>query len=112
MQKISLKLNKNSLKDYKTSSYTNKNGETIEQYDLELVMNKEEVLKTGPTWELVGVGFVTGKGVKQEDGKYSKEPIFGNATQIRDKKETAEMDGKGIDMNEFTGAVDEASIPF
>lgn len=95
MQKLSLKLNKELLKNYKTSSYKNKDGVMVEQYDLELVMKnvkeivtdgETKVLKSGDTWELIDMGFVTGKGVKQEDGKYSKEPIFGGATSIRDKK--------------------------
>lgn len=88
MQKLSIKLNKDLLDGYKFNprKYQNKEGQQVEvkEYELELILNKDEVLKSGDTWELVSKGFVTGKGVKQADGKYSKEPIFGNVTEIRD----------------------------
>lgn len=119
MKKISIKLNKDLLDTYKfsTREYKNKDGELVKvrEYEIEVILKDNEVLKTGDTWELVKVGFVTGKGVKQEDGKYSKEPIFGNATEMRDKKEinnTPEVQGKGIDMNEFDGSVNLDDIPF
>lgn len=124
MQKISIKLNKDSLKDYKTSSYKNKDGVNIEQYELELVMQSVEeiitqelvkVIKSEDKWELLDIGFIAGKSVKLGDGKFSKEPIFGNATMFRDKKEasnTPTVEGKGIDMSEFGAAVDESQIPF
>lgn len=87
MQKYSIKLNKNLLDSYKfsTRKYTNKAGESVEanEYELDIILNKEEILKTGDTWELVSLGFVAGKSTKQEDGTYSKEPIFGNVTEIR-----------------------------
>ncbi len=119
MQKISLKLNKDSLKDYKTSSYTNKNGEIVEQYDLELVMkpvteikaDTAEVIKTGETWELVNLGFVAGKSIKGEDGQYSKEPIFGNATHIRNKA-VKEKESEDVSTGGYTGEVNADDIHF
>lgn len=121
MQKISIKLNKDSLSNYKTSSYKNKDGVNVEQYDLELVMQNvkeiitEEVvkiIKSSDTWEIVEAGFVAGRSIKQDDGKYTKEPIFGNATIIRDKKKVEDnapqVEGKGYE-GEVTNIDD---IPF
>ena len=75
-----------------------------------------KVIKSEDKWELLDIGFVAGKSVKLGDGKFSKEPIFGNATMFRDKKEASSIsavEGKGIDVTEFTGAVKNTEdIPF
>lgn len=124
MQKLSIKLNKDLLDGYKFNSrkYKNKDGQQVEvkEYELEVILNKEEVLKSGDTWELVNKGFVTGKGVKQADGKYSKEPIFGNVTEIRDKSEIQVVGADDIttefnlpEVNVDLGEVEDYSqIPF
>lgn len=123
MQKLSIKLNKDLLDGYKfnTRPFKNKEGKQVEvkEYELELVLNKEDVLKTGDTWELINKGFVTGKGLKQADGKYSKEPIFGNVTEIRDKSTvqvigaddiTAEFQQPVVNVN--LGEVNPDDVPF
>lgn len=119
MQKYSFtidvtKIDKTKLKE---RTFENKEGlqVTVKEYPFEAILNKEEVIKSGDTWEMVKRGFITGKGVKLEDGKYSKEPIFGDIIEIRDKQEasnTPTVEGKGIDMSEFGAALDESQIPF
>lgn len=116
MQKYSFtidvtKIDKTKIKE---RTYQNKNGEdvTVKEYAFEAILNKNEVVKTGDTWEMVKRGFITGKGVKLDDGTYSKEPIFGDVIEIRNIESKPIPEGKGIDMSEFTGEVDTDDIPF
>jgi hypothetical protein len=117
MQKYSFtidvtKIDKTKLKE---RTYQNKEGQdvTVKEYAFEAILNKEEIVKTGDTWEMVKRGFVTGKGVKLEDGKYSKEPIFGDVIEIRDKIEESapSIESTGY-QGDFNGEVDESDIPF
>lgn len=101
-------------------TYTNKSNEsiTVKEVEFEAVINKNELITSGTTWELYKVGFITFKGKKLENGEYSKEPIFGDVKEFRTKSDattssnTAPIEGKGIDMSEFTGEADLSQIPF
>lgn len=117
MQKYSFKINLSKIDKNKIEerTYKNKEGEevTVREYSFEAILNKEEVIKTGDTWEMVKRGFVTGKGTKLEDGNYSKEPIFGDVIEIRNTESKPVPEGKGIDVSEFEdGAVNVDDIPF
>jgi hypothetical protein len=101
-------------------TYTNKSNESIavKEVEFEAVINKNELVTSGATWELYKVGFITFKGKKLENGEYSKEPIFGDVKEFRTKGDMpttssiAPVEGKGIDMSEFTGEVNSDDIPF
>lgn len=117
MKKISFKIDLTKIDKNKITErkYQNKQGEevTVKEFEFEGVFKDEKVIKDGETWELVKTGFVTGKGVKQADGSYSKEPIFGDIIEIRDKGnkiETPSVEGQGY--NGELGEVNVDDIPF
>lgn len=115
MQKLSFKIDltkidKNKIVERK---YTNKNNEevTVKEYEFEAILNKEEVIKQGEGYNLVKLGFITGRGKKLENGEYSKEPIFGDVIELKNTIQEI-PESKGIDMTEFTGEVNVEDIPF
>mgnify|MGYP006317356507 CR=1 len=83
-------------------TYQNKAGVdvTVKEVEFEAVINKEELITSGDSWQLYKVGFVTFKGKKLENGEYSKEPIFGDVKEFRGTQQasnTKAVEGKGYD---------------
>lgn len=112
MQKYSFtidvtKIDKTKLKE---RTYQNKEGQdvTVKEYAFEAILNKEEVIKTGDTWELVKRGFITQRGTVLADGKFSKEPTFGDVTEIRDKKQVESA--PSVQPTGFDGDLGEISV--
>lgn len=96
-------------------TYKTKSNEevTVKEVEFEAVINKDELITSGDSWELYKVGFVTFKGKKLENGEFSKEPIFGDVKEFRNKEQNSQpVEPKGIDMTEFTGEVNPDDIPF
>jgi hypothetical protein len=100
-------------------TYKNKQDQevTVKEVEFEAVLNKNELITSGATWELYKVGFVTFKGKKLENGEFSKEPIFGDVKEFRSKDETktAQVEGKGMEdiTAEFNdGEINIDDIPF
>lgn len=96
-------------------TYKNKAGDeiTVKEVEFEAVINKNELITSGATWDLFKVGFVTFKGKKLDNGEYSKEPIFGDVKEFRNKSNTVEQAPVTTSgYNPETGEVNVDDIPF
>lgn len=94
-------------------TYKNKQDQevTVKEVEFEAVINKNELVTSGTTWELYKVGFITFKGKKLENGEYSKEPSFGDVKEFRSKGEVKEEQPMP-QVGGYDGTVNVDDIPF
>jgi len=115
MQKFTFKIDLTKINKDRiiTRQFQNQAGETVtvKEYEFEAVPKTSSMIKEGDSWQLWKTGFISGKSIKQENGSYSKEPIFGDVLEFRSKDNGSAM--AEVKPQGYNGEiVDYSDIPF
>lgn len=118
MNKINIKINIDKIDRNKIKTRTYKNAAgidvTVKEYEVELMpIREEKVVHSTPEYDIVKVGFLSERSVKNASRGWDNGTIIGDAVEIRNKEKPKEKDPFDDIVQDDTGdAVNVDDIPF